>query len=113
LWDESQPSRNQYDWSLYLRIRRRPLLSKLAAVALSDERRAKMDSLPKNIVCHDLRQGIPYPDNSADVVYHSHIFEHLDRAYAGGFLLEIKRVLKPGGIHRIVVPDFDSWPRPI
>jgi hypothetical protein len=34
------------------------------------------------------------------------MMEHLDRDVAGRFILEVKRVLKPGGIHRIVVPDF-------
>lgn len=42
-----------------------------------------------------------------DVVYNSHLLEHLDREVVKMFLLEVKRVLKPGGIHRIVVPDLE------
>lgn len=34
--------------------------------------------------------------------------EHFDRDIANKFLVEVKRVLKPGGIHRIVVPDFEN-----
>lgn len=65
------------------------------------------------IVYHDLRHGIPYPDDSADVVYHSHTLEHLDREHVDGFFAEIMRVLRPGGIHRIVVPDLEPHVRAI
>ena len=54
----------------------------------------------------DLREGIPYPDESFDVAYHSNFLEHLDRADAEAFLRECRRVLRPGGILRVVVPDL-------
>ena len=60
---------------------------------------------------HDLRKGIPFESESVDVVYHSHLLEHLDRDVAERFLIEAKRVLKPGGIQRIVVPDFEKLAR--
>jgi SAM-dependent methyltransferase len=96
------------DWSIYLRIRSNWLLSRLARIAITGERRHRLDSLPKSIVVHDLSRGIPYPTNSADAVYHSHFLEHLDRHTARGFLGEVLRVLKPGGIQRIVVPDMEA-----
>ena len=34
------------------------------------------------------------------------MIEHLDRAEARGFLAECKRVLRPGGILRLAVPDL-------
>jgi predicted SAM-dependent methyltransferase len=55
----------------------------------------------------DLRRGIPFPDASFDVVYHSHMLEHLERATARAFLRECLRVLRPGGILRVVVPDLE------
>ncbi|MDU8884653.1 methyltransferase domain-containing protein [Yeosuana sp. MJ-SS3] len=57
---------------------------------------------------HNLAKGIPFESNSIDVVYHSHLLEHLDQDVAKQFLLEIKRVLKPNGILRIVVPDMEK-----
>jgi SAM-dependent methyltransferase len=54
----------------------------------------------------DLRDGIPYADESFDVAYHSNFLEHLDRADAEAFLRECRRVLRPGGILRVVVPDL-------
>ena len=56
---------------------------------------------------HNLARGIPFATNSVDVVYHSNMLEHLDKEIAEEFLSEALRVLKPGGIHRIVVPDFE------
>src|SRR5207247_3363331 len=43
-----------------------------------------------------------------DAVYHSHVIEHLDRQAAPAFVREIRRVLKPGGIHRVAVPDLEK-----
>jgi len=55
---------------------------------------------------YDLRKGIPFPDVSFDVVYHSHLLEHFSKNAGAGFLRECYRVLKPGGIVRIAVPDL-------
>lgn len=60
---------------------------------------------------YDLRKGIPYPDASFDVVYHSHLLEHFSKQSAPGFLLECHRVLKPGGILRVAVPDLEGIAR--
>src|SRR5262249_52809131 len=49
---------------------------------------------------------IPEPDRSVGVVYSSHMLEHLDRDEAVHFLKEAKRVLRPGGVIRIAVPDL-------
>jgi SAM-dependent methyltransferase len=62
----------------------------------------------QNILVHDLRRGLPFPDGSVDAVYHSHVLEHIDRDGAESFLIEIKRVLRPSGIQRLVVPDFEK-----
>lgn len=42
------------------------------------------------------------------VVYASHVIEHLHRDEARRFLEDARRVLKPGGICRAVVPDVAS-----
>jgi len=63
---------------------------------------------PAGIRCLDVRRGLPFADNSASVVYSSHMIEHLFRNEAGAFLRDARRVLAPGGICRIVVPDIRS-----
>lgn len=96
------------DWSVLLRLRHDPLLRWLAPLVLHGERRRRFDRLPRNIRVHDLARGIPYADASVDVAYHSHVLEHLDREVAPRMLREVWRVLKPGGVQRIVVPDLEA-----
>ena len=60
---------------------------------------------------HDLSKGIPAASDTVDAVYHSHVLEHIDRNHVPAFLAEIHRVLRPGGIHRICVPNFERHVR--
>ena len=49
---------------------------------------------------------LPLPDQSMRALYTSHMLEHLNRDGAARFLREAKRVLRPGGILRVAVPDL-------
>ena len=57
-------------------------------------------------VHHDLRYGIPFPDACADVVFSSHTLEHLSRADGEALVRDAFRVLRPGGLVHISVPDL-------
>jgi predicted SAM-dependent methyltransferase len=65
----------------------------------------------ENIIPHNILKGIPFLDNNIDVVYHSHLLEHLTKIDAEGFLKECFRVLRPQGIIRIAVPDLETIAR--
>lgn len=95
------------DWSLPVRLKGSRVGRMVAPIVVTGERRVAYDAMSDNVVRHNLRKGIPAPDASVDGVYHSHLFEHLDRDVVPIFLAEVKRVLKPGGVHRIVVPDLE------
>jgi len=99
------------DWSIMLRIRRNPLLRAAVPWLLKGERLKQFNALGDNILVHDLSKGIPYADGAADAVYHSHTLEHLDRSIVPAVFAEARRVLKSGGIHRIVVPDLERLGR--
>jgi len=58
---------------------------------------------PQVDVVHDLEQGIPYPDNSADEIRANHVLEHLSDKER--IMAEIHRVLKPGGKFVFEVPS--------
>ncbi|MEM9410662.1 MAG: methyltransferase domain-containing protein [Planctomycetota bacterium] len=60
-----------------------------------------------DVIPHDLTCGIPYSDDHFDAVYHSHVLEHLKPTDGIKLLKECFRVLKPGGILRVVVPDLE------
>ena len=96
------------DWSPYLRLKSNRLGSRIAPLVLRGNRRERFLDLDDTILIHDLRRPLPLPDDVADAVYHSHVLEHFDRRFVAPFLAEIRRVLKPGGIHRVVVPDFEA-----
>jgi predicted SAM-dependent methyltransferase len=59
----------------------------------------------------DAINGLPYSDSSFDVVYSSHVLEHLAPHAVPSFLAEIRRVLSPGGLLRVVVPDLELMAR--
>jgi len=54
----------------------------------------------------DLRKGLPRVDASVDFIYCSHVLEHLEEWEAVELLRECRRVLRPGGVLRLVVPDL-------
>lgn len=54
----------------------------------------------------DVRKGLPIADCEAVACFSSHVIEHLPPATADAFLCEQQRVLKPGGILRVVCPDL-------
>lgn len=58
---------------------------------------------------HDLSNGIPVEDESIELIYNSHFLEHLDIKQALNFLKECNRVIQPGGLMRILVPDIESF----
>jgi len=69
-----------------------------------------IDISPKSpdVIQNDLSSGIPFPNESCDVVYYSAMLEHLRRSDAKAFLEECYRVLKPLGIIRVGVPDLEK-----
>lgn len=60
------------------------------------------------VIAYNLTEGTPFPDNSFDVVYHSHLLEHFPKAQAPTFIQECYRVLRPQGVLRIAVPDLEQ-----
>jgi SAM-dependent methyltransferase len=59
-----------------------------------------------NIQWADATKCIPLPDSSVEILYSSHMMEHLDRKEVESFLKEARRILCKNGIIRIVVPDL-------
>ncbi|MDQ6671173.1 MAG: methyltransferase domain-containing protein [Chloroflexota bacterium] len=101
---------NNLDFSYYTRLApRRRLARVLRGIGVLSRHRYQMVlSVDPDIISWDLRNGVPFPDRSFDVVYHSHVLEHIDYELAAGFIQECYRVLKTNGILRVVVPDLEQ-----
>lgn len=56
--------------------------------------------------CADVSHLPMYSDCSVDLIYASHVLEHFGRGEFLGVLQEWYRLLRPGGILRLAVPDF-------
>jgi SAM-dependent methyltransferase len=59
-----------------------------------------------SIQTYDLKKALPYKDSSVDYVYTSHFLEHLELKDSQRLMSEVFRILKPGGIVRVVIPDL-------
>ena len=66
---------------------------------------------PESVSYCDVRRGLGYKDCSVAIIYSSHMFEHLPWSEAEKFLFEAYRVLKIGGILRLVLPDLERRSR--
>jgi predicted SAM-dependent methyltransferase len=56
----------------------------------------------------DVRNGLPFPSNSVDSIYSTHMFEHFYPDELNRLLHECLRVLKPRGGIRLIVPNLES-----
>ncbi|OGB74178.1 hypothetical protein A2V68_00125 [candidate division Kazan bacterium RBG_13_50_9] len=52
----------------------------------------------------DITKPLVFPSSSVDVIFTEHVIEHINLTDGIHFLHEAKRVLKPGGVLRIVSP---------
>lgn len=64
------------------------------------------DSIKLAVCDVEADTGLPFPDNSFDVIYNKSFMEHL--SYPDIFLNEAFRVLKPGGMVLCLIPDWES-----
>lgn len=89
------------DWVPGARLAKLPLFK-----AINRKLRFFRADWHKDIVLHDLTRPFPWPEESVDVVYSSHTLEHPSKEEGLKFLKECHRVLRRGGIIRILVPDL-------
>jgi SAM-dependent methyltransferase len=97
-----------FDGSPSVRLASRPLLTRLFhSLGLLTEENRRFIAFCRGA---DIRWAnaarLPVPSGSADVLYSSHMLEHLDQREAMQFLAEARRVLREGGIIRLAVPDL-------
>jgi SAM-dependent methyltransferase len=92
-----------FDASPTLRLQQLPVLGRFF--------RGGTTVFPANARYGDIVKGLPVPDNSADGIFASHVLEHLSLADFWFALCNTFRLLKPGGIFRLIVPDLEARAR--
>ena len=65
----------------------------------------------RSILVHDVKNGLTFPDSSIDFVYMSHFLEHHYLRDAQQLIADVFRILKTGGVLRVVVPDLSIGAR--
>ncbi len=66
---------------------------------------------PRTVQYGDILKGLPVRPNSVDLLYCSHVLEHLTAGEARMALEHVYDYLKPGGIFRLVLPDMEVLAR--
>lgn len=100
-----------FDNSLSVRLARIPLLPTLlhkAGILEPAQYQFVRFACSHRIEYGDATKRLPISDGTVDVLYSSHMLEHLDPEEASVFLNEARRVLRPGGVIRLVVPDIQK-----
>jgi predicted SAM-dependent methyltransferase len=79
----------------------------------TNESFVNMDFLwhPEVDLCWDVLQGLPFQDASLRGIFSEHFLEHFDIMEVESILKECRRVLAPGGVLRLVVPDAERYLR--
>jgi SAM-dependent methyltransferase len=91
-------------WAAWLS--RHATLRRLLLSARIIPERSSYEQWPDDVIVRDLRKPLPFAADSFDAIYASHVVEHLYRSDALRLLVECRRILRPGGVLRVVVPDL-------
>jgi SAM-dependent methyltransferase len=98
------------DITPHIRVSRIPLMPRLLELVgrISPERVAQHRAgIFRKVKYLNVLKRFPFDDNSVECVFSSHMIEHLRADQARFMLRETLRVLKPGGICRMVAPDVE------
>jgi SAM-dependent methyltransferase len=93
------------DWGALALLSKLPWLRRLLIALRLLPAHYKTDWPSQPRLC-DCRKKLPFADGSVDFAYSSSFLEHLPRWQALKLLRECHRVLHPGGVLRISVPDL-------
>ncbi|ELS31103.1 MULTISPECIES: class I SAM-dependent methyltransferase [Pseudanabaena] len=90
-----------FDVSPAMRLQSLPIIGKLIPSGA-------FGRYPTNVLYGDIVESLPIPDGSVELLYCSHVLEHMSLEELRCALRNCYRHLKVGGIFRLVVPDLEA-----
>jgi SAM-dependent methyltransferase len=89
------------------RVAERVGASRVAGIDFIEEHVAAARARGIEVVCANIDEGLPFADGEFDLVHANQVIEHVRRS--DGFLREVRRVLRPGGLALISTNNLSSW----
>ena len=93
-----------YDSSLTIYLQKMPIIGRFF-------QGGRFPVFPETVKSGNIVMGILQPDASVDLVYCSHVLEHLALDEISAALKETNRILKKGGTFRFALPDLEYYIR--
>jgi SAM-dependent methyltransferase len=109
-FDQAQPGWVNTDITPHIWVARVPCAAKVLhrLGRMGDDRyRQHAAGVWRQVHWLDVSKRFPFPDGCMEAVYSSHLLEHVPQSVAENCLRESFRVLRPGGVVRVGVPDLD------
>jgi predicted SAM-dependent methyltransferase len=95
------PEWKNFDVSPTLRIQQTPILGAILKRSLGQ-------TFERNVRYGDITEGLPgIEDGTVDGVYCSHVLEHMSLEHFRMALQKTYKMLKPGGVFRIIMPNLE------
>lgn len=98
------PGWRNFDASPTLRLQRLPLVGRFVRIS-------GHPVFPRNVEYGDIVKGLPLAPGTCAGAYASHVLEHLALDDFRTAVRNTLRYLRPGGVFRLVVPDFEAMAR--
>jgi len=92
-----------FDSSFTLKLARTPLIGKKLIRIINGP------AWPSSVLCGDIVKGLKIPHESCDLIFASHVLEHISLSDFHTAMNNICSYLKTGGIFRAIVPDLKSY----
>lgn len=104
-WKDAPDDWSNFDCSPYLLLDRIPFIGTFICSRLQPD----WERFPNNIRYGDITKGLPVEDASCDMVYCSHVLEHLNLTDFRIALKNTYKILKEDGVFRLVLPDLEYY----
>lgn len=102
-WIDAPDGWENIDASPSVKLATVPLIGRFLVSAMGGP------DFPKSVKYGDLIKGLSLKPNSCELIFASHVLEHLSLSDFHTSLNNIYAYLQPGGIFRVIIPDLEQY----